>query len=195
MLLRKQCRLPRCQRLRLVQVSFTNRTRTTPYARLVAINLHQQCHLFQHTQPTLLLLDSGGPTSPLPLPLLPPCACEALREDATCPSWSLDPSPRRQLCSSVIAGLMGTMGASMAGSVAGSMLGNAISNSMSGGSSAPVGQPQVAQGSPMPMQAARPLCSFESRQFLQCMTNANDDLEQCRGFYDAFKMCQSQAAM
>ena len=37
------------------------------------------------------------------------------------------------------------------------------------------------------------MCTFESRQFLECMTNTNEQLDMCRGFYDAFKMCQQQA--
>ena len=86
---------------------------------------------------------------------------------------------------------MGTFGSSMAGSVAGSMLGNAISGSMSGGGHAPA--PQVAAPA-APAGAAPQVCTFESRQFLECMTNTGEQLEQCRGFYDAFKMCQQQAA-
>lgn len=78
----------------------------------------------------------------------------------------------------------------MAGSMAGSMLGNAISGSMGGG-----GHP-APQAPAAPMQApGQGVCTFESRQFLECMTNTREDLEQCRGFYDAFKMCQGQAAM
>merc|ERR1719198_2416991 len=85
---------------------------------------------------------------------------------------------------------MGTFGSSMAGSVAGSMLGNAISNSMSGGRTEAPAAPAVA-----PAAVAAPsqmMCTFESRQFLECMTNTGEQLEQCRGFYDAFKMCQGQ---
>ena len=84
------------------------------------------------------------------------------------------------------------VGSSMAGSMAGSMLGNAISGQMSGGGG---GQP-AAQAPAAPAQAApASVCTFESRQFLECMTNTREDFDQCRGFYDAFKMCQSQAAM
>ena len=84
--------------------------------------------------------------------------------------------------------MMGTFGSSMAGSVAGSMLGNAISSSMGGGRHAEA--PQVAA----PQAAAsQQMCTFESRQFLECMTNTNEQLDMCRGFYDAFKMCQQQA--
>ena len=84
--------------------------------------------------------------------------------------------------------MMGTFGSSMAGSVAGSMLGNAISGSISGGGHAPA--PQVAA----PAGAAPQVCTRESRQFLECMTNTGEQIDQCRGFYDAFKMCQQQAS-
>ena len=85
-------------------------------------------------------------------------------------------------------GLMGMMGSSMAGSMAGSMLGNAL---MGGRSEAPaaVQQPPQAPG------IAGPVCTFESQQFLQCMTNTYDDLSQCQAFYDAFKQCNAQAAL
>eukprot|EP00327_Prymnesium_parvum_P049023 CAMPEP_0205890400 /NCGR_PEP_ID=MMETSP1083-20121108/21507_1 /ASSEMBLY_ACC=CAM_ASM_000430 /TAXON_ID=97485 /ORGANISM="Prymnesium parvum, Strain Texoma1" /LENGTH=187 /DNA_ID=CAMNT_0053254617 /DNA_START=368 /DNA_END=933 /DNA_ORIENTATION=- len=85
--------------------------------------------------------------------------------------------------------LMGTFGSSMAGSVAGSMLGNAMSSGFGGGRSeaAPEATPVVSS------QGNAQMCTFESRQFLECMTNTGENLDQCRGFYDAFKMCQSQA--
>jgi len=84
---------------------------------------------------------------------------------------------------------MGTFGSSMAGSVAGSMLGNAMSSGFGGGRSeaAPEATPVVSS------QGNAQMCTFESRQFLECMTNTGENLDQCRGFYDAFKMCQSQA--
>ena len=85
--------------------------------------------------------------------------------------------------------MMGTFGSSMAGSMAGSMLGNAL---MGGGRSeapAAVGQSPQAPG------VAGPVCTFESQQFLQCMTNTYDDLSQCQAFYDAFKQCNAQAAL
>ena len=86
--------------------------------------------------------------------------------------------------------MMGTFGSSMAGSVAGSMLGNAISGSMSSGS-----QPAAPAMAAPPQIGGQPaMCTFESQQFLMCMTNTGEQLEQCRGFYDAFKMCQQQAA-
>jgi hypothetical protein len=46
-----------------------------------------------------------------------------------------------------------------------------------------------------PPAAAGPVCFFESRQFLECMTQAGEDINYCRQYYDAFKMCNSQAQM
>ena len=37
-----------------------------------------------------------------------------------------------------------------------------------------------------------PACQFESRQFLECMTNTWDNLDQCKPFFDAFKQCNAQ---
>jgi len=81
--------------------------------------------------------------------------------------------------------MMGTFGSSMAGSVAGSMIGNAISGSMRGGEApaavAPAGQPA----------AAPPACAFETQQFLACMAQTGEDMNQCQRIYDQFKMCQT----
>merc|ERR1719191_2371015 len=64
-------------------------------------------------------------------------------------------------------GLMGTFASSAAGSVAGSMIGNALMGGMGrGGGEAP---PQVSEAAAAAQ--AGPACSFESQQFLQCMTN------------------------
>ena len=41
---------------------------------------------------------------------------------------------------------------------------------------------------------AGPVCAFESRNFLECMTATGENMEQCRMYYDAFKMCSAQAA-
>ena len=81
--------------------------------------------------------------------------------------------------------MMGTFGSSMAGSVAGSMLGNAISGSMSGGS-APAAVAAPAGQAP----AAPAMCSFETQQFLACMAQTQDDMNQCARIFDQFKMCQ-----
>ena len=84
-------------------------------------------------------------------------------------------------------GLMGAFGSSMAGSMAGNMLANTMMGGR--GESAPAAPP--AQVAP----PTAPVCTFETGQFLQCMTNTRDDLNQCQGFYDAFKPCQQSAAL
>ena len=81
---------------------------------------------------------------------------------------------------------MGTFASSAAGSVAGNMMANSLFGGRSAEAPAAVPQAQAPQG---------PVCSFESQQFLQCMTNTNDDLKQCEGFFDAFKQCNAQMAL
>jgi len=81
---------------------------------------------------------------------------------------------------------MGTMASSMAGSMAGNML----ANTMMGGRSA-----EAPAAVPQAQAPAGPVCSFESQQFLQCMTNTDDDLNQCTQFFDAFKQCNAQMAL
>ena len=87
--------------------------------------------------------------------------------------------------------MMGTFGSSMAGSMAGSMLGNTLFGGR-GGEAAP-----PAQGT-MPVQAppqSMPACSFETTQFLQCMTQSADNLDYCKQVFDQFKLCQVNASM
>lgn len=87
------------------------------------------------------------------------------------------------------------MAASMGGSMAGSMLGNAL---MGGGSSSAPAPTPVAAPAPGGYGAPSgggPVCMFETRQFLECMSNTADDMSECAPFYDAFKQCNSQVAM
>ena len=81
-------------------------------------------------------------------------------------------------------GLMGTMASSMAGSMAGNMLANSLMGGRGG--EAPATAPEIAA------PPVGPACQFESRQFLECMTNTWDNLDQCRPFFDAFKQCNAQ---
>jgi len=87
--------------------------------------------------------------------------------------------------------MMGMMGSSMAGSMAGSMIGNAVSNSW--GSSAPAAGQAPAPAGTAPMMPAGPTCSFETQQFVQCMSQTADNMDYCRGVFDQFKLCQTQA--
>lgn len=89
--------------------------------------------------------------------------------------------------------MMGTFGSSMAGSVAGSVIGHGVSNAMFGGrsSEAPA---QVAAPTPGGVPPA-PVCAFETSQFLQCMSQTQDNMDYCRNIFDQFKMCQAQASM
>lgn len=77
------------------------------------------------------------------------------------------------------------MGSSMAGSMAGSMIGNAVSNSW--GSSAPAAGQAPAPAGTAPMMPAGPTCSFETQQFVQCMSQTADNMDYCRGVFDQFK--------
>lgn len=82
-------------------------------------------------------------------------------------------------------------------SMAGSLAGQAIGNTMFGGSSAPAAEaaaPAAPQQGYAPQQMAAPVCSFESRQFLECMTASGEQMDQCRQYFDAFKMCQQYSA-
>ena len=90
-------------------------------------------------------------------------------------------------------GMMGMMGSSMVGSMAGSMIGNTLFGG-GGGAPAPaeVAAPAPAGYSPAP---AGPTCAMESRHFLECMSQVNDDMNYCRQYYDSFKMCSSQSQM
>ena len=81
--------------------------------------------------------------------------------------------------------MMGTFGSSMAGSVAGNMIANTM---FGGGGEAPAPAAPAPAGY-APPAAAGPVCFFESRQFLECMTQAGEDINYCRQYYDAFKMC------
>lgn len=85
-------------------------------------------------------------------------------------------------------GMMGIMGSSMAGSLAGQAVGSYM---FGGGSSQQAAPPAQAapQGQMMPQA---PMCSLESQQFLQCMSSTGDNMDQCRQFYDMYKLCSSQ---
>mmetsp|Transcript_70169 Transcript_70169/g.210872 ORF Transcript_70169/g.210872 Transcript_70169/m.210872 type:complete len:140 (+) Transcript_70169:269-688(+) len=132
----------------------------------------------------------GKKASPAPAPPARPASSMAAPPQSMPPPQAAAP-PQAMPAPAAGPSMMGTFGSSMAGSVAGSMLGNAISSSMSGGrSEAPAVQPAAPAA---PAAPATAMCTFESRQFLECMTNTGEQLEQCRGFYDAFKMCQAQA--
>ena len=89
---------------------------------------------------------------------------------------------------------MGTFGSSMAGSMAGSMIGNTL---FGGGGGAPA--PAAVEAAPAPAgytpaPPMGPTCAMESRHFLECMSQANDDMNYCRQYYDAFKMCSCARA-
>mmetsp|Transcript_37494 Transcript_37494/g.82477 ORF Transcript_37494/g.82477 Transcript_37494/m.82477 type:complete len:178 (-) Transcript_37494:390-923(-) len=85
-------------------------------------------------------------------------------------------------------GLMGTFASSAAGSVAGSM----IANTLFGGSRTPEAAKQEAMAPPT--SSGTPVCTYESQQFLQCMSMNNDDLNQCQQLFDAYKHCSAQVA-
>jgi len=86
--------------------------------------------------------------------------------------------------------MMGMMGSSMVGSVAGSVVGHGISNAMFGGGNSQPAAPAVAGAPPAPTPAP---CQFESMQFLQCMSQTADNLDYCRGVFDQYKLCSTQA--
>jgi hypothetical protein len=87
---------------------------------------------------------------------------------------------------------MGIMGSSMVGSVAG----QAVGNMMFGGKGESAPPAQAAAPAPGQYAApAAPACSFESQQFLACMSQTGENMDQCRQFYDMFKLCSSQAQM
>lgn len=89
--------------------------------------------------------------------------------------------------------MMGTMGASMAGSMAGSMLGNALMGGMGRGGEAPAPAQEGYASQPMYAQPQAAACNFETRSFLECMAQSNDNMDACRHIYDSFKLCQIQA--
>jgi len=85
-------------------------------------------------------------------------------------------------------GMMGIMGSSMAGSLAGQAVGSYMFGGGGSSQQAPPAQAApVAQGMP-----AAPACAFETRQFLECMSATGENMEQCRQFYDMFKLCSAQ---
>jgi len=90
--------------------------------------------------------------------------------------------------------MMGIMGSSMAGSLAGQAVGNMMFGG-GGGSSQAAPPAQAAAPAGQPMQAAAPACAYETRQFLECMSATGENMEQCRQFYDTFKLCSSQSQM
>jgi len=84
--------------------------------------------------------------------------------------------------------MLGTMGSSMAGSMAGSALGNYMFSGSGGGGGQPVeGQAQGQQGQ---VAAGQPVCGLETKSFLQCMNETNNDFQRCDHIYDMFKQCQ-----
>mmetsp|Transcript_24477 Transcript_24477/g.68611 ORF Transcript_24477/g.68611 Transcript_24477/m.68611 type:complete len:148 (-) Transcript_24477:723-1166(-) len=85
-------------------------------------------------------------------------------------------------------GLMGTFASSAAGSMAGSMIGN----SLFGGRGGEAPQQTAPQSAPAVASSAGPACDFESKQFLQCMSNTQENFEQCTAFFDMFKQCNAQ---
>ena len=93
----------------------------------------------------------------------------------------------------------------MAGSVAGSMIGNSLSSGggLFGGSSEPAAAPAAPTAAAAPVQPAwtqspqpsgtqQQVCAFEHRNFMQCMSNTGDNLDECRSLYDAYKSCGQQ---
>jgi len=74
--------------------------------------------------------------------------------------------------------------------MAGSMIGNTLFGGGGGQAPAPVAEAAPPAGY---APAAGPVCAFESRQFLECMSQVNDDMNYCRQYYDSFKMCSSQS--
>lgn len=75
-------------------------------------------------------------------------------------------------------------------SMAGSLAGQAIGHTMFGGSSQQAAAPAApAEQGYAPQQMAAPVCAFESRQFLECMTQTGENMDMCRQYFDAFKMC------
>ena len=51
--------------------------------------------------------------------------------------------------------------------------------------------PESGYAQPAGVAPAGPACAFETRSFLECMTNAGDNMEYCRGVFDAFKHCNN----
>jgi len=87
---------------------------------------------------------------------------------------------------------MGTMGASMAGSMAGSMIGNTLFGGGSRSEAPAAVESSAPQGQMGGAPQGGPVCHFESQQFLQCMSETQDDLTQCTHLFDAFKHCNAQ---
>merc|ERR1740117_2011075 len=108
------------------------------------------------------------------------------------------PPPARAAPAAARPGMMGMMGSSMVGSMAGSMIGNTLFGG-GGGAPAPaeVAAPAPAGYAPAP---AGPTCAMESRHFLECMSQVNDDMNYCRQYYDSFtcaarnRRCSKRAA-
>jgi len=85
--------------------------------------------------------------------------------------------------------MMGIMGSSMVGSVAGQAVGNMMFGGGGGSSQQAPAQAAAPAGQQMP---AAPACAFETRQFLECMSQTGENMDQCRQYYDMFKLCSSQ---
>jgi hypothetical protein len=85
-------------------------------------------------------------------------------------------------------GMMGTFASSAAGSMAGSMIGHSLFGGRGGEAPAPALESARAAAPPSGL-----VCDFENKQFLQCMSNTQDNFEQCTAFFDMFKQCNAQA--
>ena len=89
-------------------------------------------------------------------------------------------------------GLMGMMGSSMVGSMAGNMMANTL---MGGRGEAPAAEAPAPGVQAQPSFSNAPVCAFESKSFLECMSSSNDNMDYCRSVFDQFKHCQATAAM
>lgn len=83
--------------------------------------------------------------------------------------------------------MMGTLASSAAGSMAGSMIGNSLFGGGRGGEAPPVESARAV------VPPSGLVCDFENKQFLQCMSNTQDNFEQCAAFFDMYKQCNAQA--
>jgi hypothetical protein len=85
---------------------------------------------------------------------------------------------------------------SLASSAAGSMAGSAMGHYMFGGASsssqpaAPAGQAAAGEQA---VGGGQALCGMETKSFLQCMSETNNDFSRCDHIYDMFKQCHGTA--
>uniref|UniRef100_A0A7S0LRL3 CHCH domain-containing protein n=1 Tax=Coccolithus braarudii TaxID=221442 RepID=A0A7S0LRL3_9EUKA len=130
----------------------------------------------------------AAPAPPMSRPA--PAAPVFSRPVSTAPAPAMHAAPP-PAAPSAGPGLMGTFASSAAGSVAGSM----IANTLMGGRGSDAPAATAAPAAPAAPGAGPAVCSFESQQFLNCMTYNNENINECAQFYDAFKQCNAQAAM